>query len=415
MSPSSDDILRPVTRVLKDARVHRHNALVSYHDPEAFQRSVETLVQDLRNVTFRLQSVKSQINGFDDWYGPRQIEMRDDEVLHWLNDARIEIVKKSGLRSSSFARVSVIDSYLEPPTFAAQLPVDLSTEELVSQTIAVLPADIRQHLTLEIRRRWEAPSLPGLELLFALAHCYVYLYELVEDVVEELMGENDPLSGLLMTGEEWEDLLVDASDRFIQIKADTGEQIEVAAQTLDDMPDLATASAHYGIDLASTEFPVDAINRARASHDRARTIFKIDGFHVLLAIMSDGEGNQKIVVLNVNDKRDKFLAIRRVAELAVEGDFDLVIVTGESWLAPADGTPGAYVDFSRLDNRKEALVTWAEAKDGRSVGFASMIDRSETTVTLGEVMLINSPTSMLDPVRRAWAKQVTTESGEEAR
>ena len=412
MSLSADDILRPVTRVLRDARVHRHDALVSYQDPDSFQRSVEALVQDLRNVTFRLQSVKSQINGFDAWYEMRQREMRGDEVLRWLNDARIEIVKKSGLRSSSFARVSVIDSYLEPPTFSTQLPVDLSTEELVAQTIAVLPPRIRQHLTLEIRRRWEAPSLPGLELLFALAHCYVFLYELIEDVVKELLGMDQPILGLLMTGEEWEELLIDASERFIQVKADTGEQIEVTDRTVEDMPDLENASTHYGIDLAATPYPSDAMERARTSHDRARAIFDVDGFHVLLAIISDSGGNQKIVVLNVEDKRDKFLAMRRVAVLAVEGDFDLVIVTGESWLAPAVDAPEDYADLSQFDNRREALVTWAESKDGRSVGFASVIDRNEAEVTLGEVMVISSPTSLLDPVRRAWAEQESNQSEE---
>ena len=404
MNPSSDEILRPVARVLKDARAHRHDALVSYHDPETFQRSVEALVQDLRNVTFRLQSVKSNIDGFDAWYGPRQDQMREDEVLRWLNNARVEIVKKTGLRSSSFARVSVIDSYLEAPTVVTQLPVDLSTEELVGQTISALPPAIRQHLTLEIRRRWEAPSLPGLELLFALAHCYVSLYELIEAVAYELLGEDEPIVGLLMTSDDWAEMLVDASERFIQIKADTGEQIEVAAREVDEMPDLETASSHYGIDLASTVYPLDAMDRANASHERARAIFNVDGYHVLLAILSDCGGRQQIIALELNDKRDKFLAMRRIAEHVVEGDFDLVVVTGESWLAPAVETPQAYLDLSKFEDKREALITWAESKDGRAVGFASMINRHESGVTLDEAIVVHSPVVLLDPIRRAWAK-----------
>jgi hypothetical protein len=404
MKSSSDEILRPVTRVLKDARAHRHDALVSYHDPETFQRSVEALVQDLRNVTFRLQSVKSNIGGFDAWYEPRQNQMREDEVLRWLSDARVDVVHKAGLRSSSFARVSVIDSYLEAPTVVTQLPVDLSTEELVGQTISALPPAIRQHLTIEIRRRWEAPSLPGLELLFALAHCYVSLYELIEAVASELLGEDEPVAGLLMTGDDWEELLVDASERFIQIKADTCEQIEVAAREIDEIPDLETASSHYGIDLASTVYPLDAMDRAKASHEKARAIFNVDGYHVLLAILSDSGGRQQIIALELNDKRDKFLAMRRVAEQVVEGDFDLVVVTGESWLTPAMETPQAYLDLSKVEDKREALITWAESKDGRATGFASMINRHESGVTLDEAIVVHSPVALLDPIRRAWAK-----------
>lgn len=404
MNSSPDEILRPVARVLKDARVHRHDALVSYHDPETFLRSVESLVQDLRNVTFRLQSVKSKIDGFDAWYGPRQNQMREDEVLRWLNDARLEIVKKTGLLSSSFARVSVIGSYLEAPTYVTQLPVELSTEELVGQTISALPPTILQHLTLEIRRRWEAPSLPGLELLFALAHCYVSLYELIEAVASELLGEDRPVAGLFMSGDDWDELLVDASERFIQVKADTGEQIEVAAREIDEKPDLETASSHYGIDLASTTFPLDPMDRAKASHERARAIFNVDGYHVLLAILSDSGGRQQIIALEMNDKRDKFLAMRQIAEKAVEGDFDLVVVTGESWLAPVEEMPNAYIELSEVEDKKEALTTWAESKDGRSIGLASMISRNEHGVTLDQAIVVNSPVALLDPFRRAWAK-----------
>jgi len=413
MKSSPDEILKPVARVLKDARVHRHDALVSYHDPETFLRSVEALVQDLRNVTFRLQSVKSKIDGFDAWYEPRQNEMREDEVLRWLNDARIEIVKKTGLLASSFAQVSVIDSYLEAPTFVTQLPVDLSTEELVNQTISTFPPAIRQHLTLEIRRRWEAPSLPGVELLFALAHCYVSLYELIEAVASELFGQDGPVAGLFMSGDDWEEILVDASERFIQVKADSGEQIKVATREIEEIPDLETASAHYGIEFASIAFPPDTIERAKASHERARAIFNVDGYHVLLAILSDSEGHQQIIPLEVNDKRDKFLAMRRIAELAVEGDFDLVVVTGESWLAAIEETPKAYIELSEIEDKREALTTWAESKDGRSIGLASMIGRNDHGVTLDEMIVVNSPAVLLDPIRRAWAK-VRSMSGEES-
>jgi hypothetical protein len=207
-----------------------------------------------------------------------------------------------------------------------------------------------------------------------------------------------------MTSDDWAELLVDASERIIQIKADTGEQIEVAAREVDEMPDLETASSHYGIDLASTLFPLDAMDRANASHERARAIFNVDGCHVLLAILSDSGGRQQIIALELNDKRDKFLAMRRIAEQVVEGDFDLVVVTGESWLAPAMETPQAHLDLSKVEDKREALITWAESKDGRAVGFASMINRHENGVTLDEAIVVHTPVVLLDSIRRAWAK-----------
>ena len=83
--------------------VHKfwHDMLLGYQNPENFRISLNAAIQALRNVTFLLQSNKSTISDFDEWYEKYRDVMKSDEILKWLHQARNIIVKQEDLELHS--------------------------------------------------------------------------------------------------------------------------------------------------------------------------------------------------------------------------------------------------------------------------------------------------------------------------
>jgi hypothetical protein len=68
--------IKPASKRLFDAQTHWHNANKEYFNPSTFSLHMNSCIQELRNVTFLLQSNKRGIEGFDEWYEPWQERMR---------------------------------------------------------------------------------------------------------------------------------------------------------------------------------------------------------------------------------------------------------------------------------------------------------------------------------------------------
>lgn len=55
---------------------------------------IRTAVVDLRRVTFVLQTLRSRVDGFDDWYSPLQEALRADPLMRYFVELRNEIEKR---------------------------------------------------------------------------------------------------------------------------------------------------------------------------------------------------------------------------------------------------------------------------------------------------------------------------------
>ncbi|MFJ2781268.1 hypothetical protein [Kitasatospora sp. NPDC087315] len=70
---TSDDAAQPCPmpnahRRLMDCHAQWHRLHEVYFDPHEFRLTMNSLVQNLRNVTWLLQKQKAQLVGFDEWY-----------------------------------------------------------------------------------------------------------------------------------------------------------------------------------------------------------------------------------------------------------------------------------------------------------------------------------------------------------
>lgn len=76
-----------------------------------------------RSVTFAIQRLKGKVDGFTDWYGPIQDDMREDEVFQWFKALRNKIEKQGesriGSNSSHIKSLNTSDLYRYAPPLAA--------------------------------------------------------------------------------------------------------------------------------------------------------------------------------------------------------------------------------------------------------------------------------------------------------
>ena len=91
------EIVRQVESIVRSARG-------SIHQVECCARPGEQLVQirsavvDIRRVTFVLQTLRSRVDGFDEWYEPIQERMRADPLMRYFVELR-NAIEKRGLPS----------------------------------------------------------------------------------------------------------------------------------------------------------------------------------------------------------------------------------------------------------------------------------------------------------------------------
>jgi hypothetical protein len=109
---------RTVTK-LEDARIHL-DQLKKASDAPTFRAEFNAFLSAARAITNTLQKeCRGKIKGFDSWYTPKQEEMKNDNLLRFIHEARIEDFHKGRHRLKfKFAvhKVSFPPEDEEPPS-----------------------------------------------------------------------------------------------------------------------------------------------------------------------------------------------------------------------------------------------------------------------------------------------------------
>lgn len=74
---------------LEDARASLE-ALHAANDSPAFRSAFSGFLSSARAVTYALQKDGAELQGFPEWYGPKSEEMRQDELMRFIHEARTE-------------------------------------------------------------------------------------------------------------------------------------------------------------------------------------------------------------------------------------------------------------------------------------------------------------------------------------
>jgi hypothetical protein len=430
--PSFDAAKCPIPNThqrLRQAHLLWHQAAASYHEPELFLANVNSLIQELRNVTFILQSEKARFRDFDAWYVPLQAKLRADKSGRWLHDTRNLIVKQGALHGSSFATIKILTSD-EIPVARISVSEDLSSEaillseefkEKVPQIHTMVLPD--EDAVLIIEKSWSTDELDGREVLDVLAEVYGSLADIV-------LGAHLTLGDLgCMASYDRNShhvhrdfpLLYDRSGRLhCMFHHTTGRSNFFRLSTLNpltpgrvDRPlnvDPWQVLERYGFDEPERRQAfeeMDPVAMAERIVYTSKKMLRKDRTHARIVWLRDGLGDWRQISVIAESRAEKHLVMHQLSDLVRDAGCDAFIEVGEMWTAQADSLVGQLnQNLENHPGRGEALAVQLATRDGLERSYSTPFTRGPGGgIKFGEIdQLARFRTNHLAPIRRVWSE-----------
>ncbi|GAA1963942.1 hypothetical protein [Kitasatospora viridis] len=422
---TSDDAAQPCPmpnahRRLMDCHAQWHRLHEVYFDPHEFRLTLNSLVPNLRNVTWLLQKQKAQLAGFEEWYPRFQQNSGSSEIMRWVVKSRNRITKEADLELLSELQVIWHQDWLKRTIgTSSKYPPRMSIREIVSEVMRIYRPPFG---TMTVKRRWVDRALPTWELLDATSEAYSRL--------EGLLAEGHSVAGVPVCDLEAHDrecvtsalrasgtrlrCMLDAKDDLeANFDLVDGVEIESTSLTIERDEDLLAESVErYGGRLIlPAGDPISAVPGFMAS---ARLLMEKDGQHATFTFLYRGDALLHMGGLIFDSQSSKILAFEKLASEMKAANADGILVIAESWFAlPTERERELETIFfparDRLD-RKEALTVYAATRDGRTAGMISMVMRDDAgrAICAEPVEMDDPVANTLAPILRMWAEMDST-------
>jgi hypothetical protein len=398
---------------------------------------VNSLLQESRNVTWRLQNEKRAVPEFDSWYESWVQRMKDNDVMAWAESMRTHVVHKGDFEAKSVARVSVLAAWDSPAPREISVPPLLNPHviaEIVRRRFPIPPELVKDAVAI-VERRWVVESLPDRDVLEALADCYLLLYELVADAHSRvgLDMTEDSIEAIRPTwpkGESRRDrpsvMVLSQEVRTSRIQVASGISISVERHFLEPTDaDMRKAEQRWagtyggmppGHPGKIPETSDELFALAEWHVEAAKRVLAGDGYHDWY-VFTFGPDGVTPELMRPEDRTDKFLLWDRLAErIRRRGDWGLISVA-EAWLARAEPRDlDRPVDISTRPGRREALLLMAAHRDGKArsytVAFARSADGGFDFEKTWQGFAPDEAMNVLIPVMKVWRAWRQTHAGQ---
>ena len=401
-----------------------------YQKPDAFTVTLNDLIQALRNVTFILQAEKSKIPDFDKWYPPYQEEMKKNETLQWLVEARNHVVKRGNLEKKSHLTLRVKD-HLDQPLLKAVLNPYIPLEEALAtfkKAIALkIPKYYEDETIIEAEREWIVESFPKAEITDALIYCFAVLTQVVYDAHVQC-GVNPMECSQNTFVEEGKDFMITIRNAvkkcrtlkvlYTQDKKLSYSYKEGSFSPLDKVPGTnetyaETAEKRYSMpdtiknlkDNLKEELPFSKI----PFHiEMSRHMFSVDGRVDPIAFLYFPDRPPIMIPMPLGEPQDRYVVGELLAEKVEETHCTALLTVGEVWLGEQP-KPGEELIPPRLQkNKKEQVMILAASPEKTVMHTIDILRRPDGTATLGkEVHKSSAPNDFgfFSRVYRVWEYQ----------
>lgn len=390
----SNCLLASVHNRLSEVHKFWHDMLFGYQNPENFRISLNAAIQALRNTTFLLQSNKSIIPNFDQWYEQYRNLMKSDEILKWLHQARNVIVKQQDLELHSIATARV-RAWDDVSRLEFQISPFITTEQIakdfVRMHVVKAPAPIANHAILNVERKWVVNDLPNHELLDVISHGYRFFQKLLVSGHEQAGLDVEICEAEYNPRHENSFvpcMSVTRDDRSANIKLSTQElfpKVEFDDFTKESKtPEFQEKIKRYfEIKPALPRHVGDLFEFVKIMNERAKQMMVLDGGHTTIFILCYPDGSYNPLGMRVDNQSEKYILIRSVADQVKRTKASGVIAISEVWLILEKERIG-YQLPAEHPNRKEALQVSAVSKDKISV-FTTFFSKDKSgKIILGE-------------------------------
>ncbi|MCK4739162.1 MAG: hypothetical protein KAT46_04360 [Deltaproteobacteria bacterium] len=423
MSEIPLDLTSSARSRLREVLNHWKKAAESYFEPEEFRVCINACIQSLRNVTFALQKQKNEIPNFLEWYeGQWREALGNDPIMSWSLRARNIIVKEGDLKTKSIAKASLVISYMAPPI--NEFTVNpLSSTKLIAEEIAkkALPEELSKSGYLCVERQWVAENLTEVELLEALAHAFIVLTKLVNDVVLQkgpsiaypkiLDGKFTPQDIIAQEDPEDVPLCMQsfADYRVVMLKLPTREIVRITKHNSSvSKKTFEEARGRYGLVAfevyknGKTNAPASLKESVEYYMNIGKRILEVDGYHTHTIIFKDGRGEATLLQTSFEDQDDKYVIWNDVAKEVQRNKIVEVIFVGEAWFAQFDPKQPLRKACDSPD-KTEVLQAIGITSKGEEFGIMAPFTNTDGKIVFDDYIEVDkAQASFLEPIRRVW-------------
>jgi hypothetical protein len=383
-----NESLEPAFKRLFDAQHHWHIANQKYFDPNSFRMAINSCIQELRNVTFVLQSNKSGIEGFEEWYSPWQTKMRANKSLKWLISARNYIVKQGDLKLNSVLRIEVVGSYLsgEVTIFEQNHDVNLSNKDILDQTLNKgIPQEVLENSYIKLERKWIDSKYPDHELLELLGVCWTAVSDLLLDAPNNDIKKSDNLNPpkippCMYQNSEARSIWLKVEGTNLILSKMHEESITFDETTIEN------CKQKYGDSPLFDKKQVDHSNfktLCEGFFEQAQFFLQKDKYHIHLILIFVNSKVVEIKELRNEDQTDKYRTIRLVASEMERIGANQFIMISEAWRAPFNPqTPDRHA--SNSPERQEILNLVGANQSGEGYVLTVPFSRDGEEIKYGE-------------------------------
>ncbi len=366
--------------------------LSDYQKPESFRIDLNAAIQASRNTTFLLQSNKSSIPNFDEWYGNYQKSMKADEILEWLHQARNVIVKQKDLELHSIASARV-RAWGDVSRLEFQISPFITTEQIAKDLVRLhavqAPKQIAEHAILNVERRWVVNDLPNHELLDVIARGYKFLEKMLWDAHKQAHLDIKTCEAKYVPTHEGTLFIpcmsITRDDRSANIKLSNEEllpKVEMIDVKKSEPEKYQESLERYSeIKPPLPNHVGDIFEFVKIINERARQMLILDGHHSTIFILCYPDGWYNPLEVRLDDQSSKYVLIRSVADQVKRTGANGVVAISEVWVIREDERIGNKLPAEH-PNKSEALQVSAISKDGIAI-YSTFFEKNER----GEIVL----------------------------
>jgi len=396
------------------------NILEDYQDKMRFTSALNNLIQNIRNVTFVLQKELAHNDGFSDWYSRKQDEMKKDESLRWLVNARNHIVKQGDLKKKSYTKVRLKDHY-DHEMLAMELDPALSTREIATnfcKNVALkIPENLLAQTIIEVERVWIVEEYPKAEIIDILIYCLGSVTNLVYSAHAELLGVNALLCEANIFIDPLQDFLSALHNkikqgRITRINYKTGEIYRQFTEQIfrPDIKLLEKVRKHYGdqkpisilMDKSGTDLP---FNNIRFHIEMAKHLFNVDGYLIPMAFLYFPDHPPTEIVLGLDDPASKYLIFEHLAEIVEETGCQALVIVAEAWSGNLPKKGEKYVPAHIQQKNEFIWIVATTPEKTQSYQIEILRDKEKKPMLKAEKEITMGKFPALDRIYRVWGQR----------
>ncbi|MGB0743703.1 MAG: hypothetical protein ACPGSB_04175 [Opitutales bacterium] len=377
-----------------------------YFKPELFRRNLNSLVQEIRNITFLIQKQKSDLEDFESWYKTWQNKLKTDRICKWSVKARNVVVKQGDLNTKSLAKVTITNDWLNEHTETLELSLSAKTESILRSIINNVDANnVSDESIVCIERLWIDSEFSDFEIIAATGHCLHMLSMLIQDAHANYCEKSkcEKLDQILEFSNKYffTDLENELSRKlYIKLKELKTGDVQFK-QTNFTPEECEGAKDRYGnIEIKTDSAPESLEHYVNHHLEASKIILKKDGY--LLPVLHVLTKNNHIhqIGLIFEDRADKHIQLRNAAEYIRRIDAKYVILTGEAWGAVFD--PSSNIMHAKdYPNRDEVVGSAGVSHSLNYFHMQCKFTRQNKDIIFQEPISGTHPINMLKPIAEA--------------